>query len=183
MLQLKMIFDQKSQPVPLVPDLAAGFVLRTFSPEDKAAYLELRKNCGFCQENAEKDFAEASSNLRNGGFFLIEELSSGQLIASAMARTGYFKNYDNLSWVMTHPDYREHGFAKTVCAAALKISLGNHSEGMTLTTDDFRDSALNVYLKLGWRPWLYTEKDNMRNRWITISKRLGTSAAVEFNEF
>ena len=128
--------------------------------------------------------AAALKNLRPGGFLLVEELASGRLAASAMARSGYYKEYDNLSWVMTRPDCRGRSLAKTVCTAALRISLENHhARGMTLATDDFRESALRLYLKLGWRPWIYTEADDMRRRWIAVGKRLGDPAAVEFHEF
>lgn len=177
-----MIFDRNRRSVPEMPELASGFAFRTFLPEDKSAYFELRKNCGFDPETAKNDLADALSNLRSGGFLLIEECSSGRLAASAMVRKGYYKNYDNLSWVMTHPDYRGRSLAKNLCIKALEMSSADHAEGMTLATDDFRESAIKVYLGLGWRPWIYTEEDHMRDRWLVISKRLG-DAAAEFNDF
>ncbi len=40
-----------------------------------------------------------------------------------------------------------------------------------LGTDDFRLTAINVYLKLGWRPFLYQE--DMEGRWRHIYGKLG----------
>ena len=182
MLQLKMIFDRDRRSVPEMPEQAPGFVLRTFHPADKPAYFELREICGFDPQRAEEDLAAALANLRSGGFLLMEERASGRLAATAMARKGYYKNFDNLSWVMTHPDYRGRALAKTLCIKALEIASANHAQGMILTTDDFREPALRLYLNLGWRPWIYTEADHMRDRWLAISRRLG-DAAAEFNDF
>ena len=40
-----------------------------------------------------------------------------------------------------------------------------------LETEDFRLAAINIYLKLGWRPYLYL--DDMESRWRTTYERLG----------
>lgn len=183
MSQLKMIFDRRQQSAPAEAVVADGFCLRGYRPDDEAAYMVLRERCGFEIKNAKSDLVTALENLRAGGFLLVEEIASKRLVASAMARKGYYKEYDNLSWVMTHPEYRGRSLGRLVCTSALRISLDAGAAGMTLATDDFREPALRLYLRLGWRPWLYTEEDDMRKRWIAVSERLGMDEAAEFNEF
>ncbi len=183
MQQLKMIMSFAKFRVPEIPEPEKGFRIRTFEEKDRMAYFELRRICGFNPDNAAADLAAAQTNMRSGGFFLIEESASGKITASAMSRKGYFKNYDNLSWVMTDPVFRGRSFGRIVCIAALRCSLKAGAAGMTLATDDFREPALKMYLRLGWRPWLYTEDDNMRSRWLAVSEKLGNPAASEFPEF
>lgn len=183
MMQLKMIFDKTRAAIPAVPSLMDGFILREWTEKDREAYIALRASAGFDNTHVKKELSDALSNLRPHGFLLIEEISTGALAASAMSRCGYFKNYDNLSWVMTHPDYRGRSFARLVCTKALENSLSYNADGMTLATDDFREPALRMYLKLGWRPWLYTLEDDMNARWETIAEKLNIPEAKIFHNF
>ena len=182
-MQLKMIFDRRRSTFPESPFLPQEYRLRIWKETDRLKYLELRECCGFSNVRAEKELSDALSNLRRGGFLLIEETATGRLAASAMSRLGYYLDYDNLSWVMTHPDFRGHSLGRFVCTEALRISLSSGAAGMTLATDDFREAALRMYLKLGWRPWLYTMEDNMRERWEAISRKFNLAAAAEFKDF
>jgi len=183
MPQLKMIMLFAKFPVPEIPEPGKGFRVRTFTEKDRPAYLELRRICGFNSENTAADLAAAQANMRDGGFVLIEESSTGKITASAMSRKGYYKDYDNLSWVMTDPAFRGRSFGRIVCIAALRCSQKSGAAGMTLATDDFREPALRMYLKLGWRPWLYTDKDRMKQRWLDLRDKLEIEGAAEFMDF
>ena len=180
--QLKMIFSRHLVPVPAVPPLPRGFRLKAWREgDDLQDYMALREASGFLPSpDSNRSLAQAMATLRPGGFLLVEEAATGRLAASAMSCTGYHENFGNLSWVMTHPDFRGHGLGRLVCAEALRISLAHGAGGMTLTTDDFREAALRLYLKLGWRPWLYDDVAEMRARWQTIRQRLDLPAATKF---
>ena len=183
-LQLKMIYQTARNPQPVVvPALPGGFAMRTLRPEaEMEAYKQLRQDTGFGGCNKESVLEFILKTTYPGALLVVEELATGKLVASACAQRGYFKGYANLGWVMTDPAFRGRALGKIVTLQALKLALEQGVPGMTLTTDDFREPALRIYLKAGWRPWIFTEEDDMRRRWAAIAGKLSMDEATELFE-
>ncbi len=173
-MQLRMLFDAKKQAVQ-DRALAPGFRIRPYRPEDKDAYLQLREGSEFkgWNDSTLEDFLK--SHAVTDGLLLVEETATGRLAASATAEHGSLAGPvpfpGTLGWVMTSPEFRGHGLCPAVSCAAMRKMIGCGLKEMYLLTDDFRLPAVSVYLKLGWRPWLF--QDDMPGRWKDVCGKLG----------
>ena len=67
---------------------------------------------------------------------------------------------------MTHPELRGRKLGAAVTAAAMNHGVEAGLKFMCLATDDFRIPAISIYLKFGWRPFLYAE--DMAERWKKV---------------
>ena len=152
------------------PDVPEGYELRQYRASDEDAYKDLF-NLGFTGDALEHTLAQALGD----GFFVIQHTSSGHLVASCVAERG---NWDGghergiLGWLIGDPSHAGLGLG-TIVAAEVTDRLAE--EGYSdpgLSTDDFRLAAIGIYLKLGWRPYLYLE--DMERRWRVTCERLGT---------
>ena len=151
-------------------DVPEGYELRQYRADDEGAYKELF-NLGFTGDSLEHTLAQAIAD----GFYVIEHPASGHLVASCVAERG---NWDGghergiLGWLIGDPSHAGLGLG-TIVAAEVTDRLAE--EGYSdpgLSTDDFRLAAIGIYLKLGWRPYLYLE--DMERRWRVTCERLGT---------
>lgn len=142
-----------------------GYSLRQYAEADRASYWRL--------------FAEvygSSSRLDNlrtaslpGGFFVITELSSGQVVASAAAAKYLRKGHSepgSLQWVMADPARTGKGLGTSVVSAATERLAAENYGRVYLSTDDWRLPAISIYLKLGWKPLLFAP--DMESRWLTV---------------
>jgi ribosomal protein S18 acetylase RimI-like enzyme len=89
-----------------------------------------------------------------------------KMVATASACIDAARQYGNLHMVSAADDCRGLGLGKAVCAECVKAFIAAGCREADLSTDDFRKSAIAIYLKLGFRPWLY--EDDMRDRWLKI---------------
>jgi mycothiol synthase len=172
-IQLRMLFDGRTQKVPAHP-VAEGFRIRVVRRNDWPAYYRLRLDGGFDLWNDEKMKDFQQKHLIPGGLLVVEEISTGRLVASAAAEHGELPDAaipGTLGWVMTHPDYRGRGFCSAVSCAATQKLIDAGLKELYLLTDDSRLAAASVYLKLDWRPWLF--QPDMRARWGKICATLG----------
>ena len=172
MPQLRMIFDAEKTPLPEFV-AAAGFRLRTIADSELASYNELRVSAGFKAWDAEK-LREFRSKVLPDGMFLIEECTTGRFAASATAETADFEGYPEvgaLGWVMAHPDFRGRHLGRAASVGAMHHLYEAGYRAFSLLTDDFRTAAVGMYLKLGWRPWLYL--DEMEGRWRALAEKFG----------
>ena len=171
--QLRMIFDCATTTIPaLAPP--AGFLVRALQPGDEEAYLQLRRDGGFgtsnwTRVNLDKLLAKALP----GGLFLAVDAATGALAASAAAEKTDDAEHPELGclgWVMTAEAYRGRQLGKAVSLAAMHHLARHGYQKFALKTDDWRLPAVNMYLKLGWKPWLYD--DDMPARWQTLCQTL-----------
>ena len=172
-MQLRMLFDGRTQKVP-TPPVAEGFRIRMGRRNDWSAYYRLRLDGGFDLWNDEKMEDFQQKHLIPGGLLVVEEISTGKLVASATAERGELSDsaiFGTLGWVMTHPDYRGRGFCPAVSCAATQKLIDSGLKELYLLTDDSRLAAVSVYLKLGWRPWLF--QPDMQERWTNVCNTLG----------
>lgn len=95
----------------------------------------------------------------------------GEMAATAAACLDGVKRIGDLHMVTARQEFKGKGLGKAVCAEAVNCFIANGCVEADLSTDDFRKPAIAIYLKLGFRPWLYL--DDMRGRWTTVLTDMG----------
>ena len=157
-------------PVPKVPD---GYVLRLLTMSDSGRYLEL---IHLAWPPNEFDLHSTIECSLPGGFFVIEHLASGRLVATAMAGQGpphVVRNQGRIwmGWVVTDPDHTRLGLGKAVVASATNALVNHGHPRMYVGSDDDRLVAISMYLNLGWEPLM--RANCMPRRWNSIYEKLG----------
>lgn len=151
------------------PDVPEGYELRQYRPDDERGYKDLY-NLGFTGDVLEHTLASAIDE----GFFVIEHPASGHLVASCVAMRGRWddeREREILGWLIVDPSHGGLGLG-TIVAARVTNRLAQEPYGEPgLGTEDFRLAAISIYLRLGWRPYLYVE--DMERRWRETYERLG----------
>jgi mycothiol synthase len=168
--QLEMIWpEERLHEVPLV-EIPPGFRLRTYQPSDEVAYFELLGRASL----RPYPLQAWSTFLLPDGFFVIEEESSGKLVATCFAAhhpTPRHPFAGQLGWLAADRDYAGRGLGYTATAAVTRRLISAGYRRIYLTTDDFRLAAIKIYLKMGWVPLLYQE--DMAGRWKAVCEKLG----------
>jgi len=179
----KLQFDQQLEMViPLVdvPEVSAtpdGYLLRQFRPgEDDAKYNTLY---GLAFESREI-IPWIVANQINDGFFVVERIETGQLVASSIAQKKLPPKWvdgGSLGWLVTDPQHAGKGLGTLVVTA---VNDRLHAEGFEkayLSTDDFRLPAISIYLKQGWLPRIHA--DGMEARWRDVFALLGRGFSLD----
>lgn len=170
--QLRMIYDKTCPPLtaPVLPD---GYNIHPLRKDEWAKYIELRYGCGFDLWTDEKILDFYAKHAIKDGILVIEESSTGQLVASATAEYGELPEKSlpgTLGWVMTRPGYEGKGLGRAISTAAMQALLDADLAPIYLLTDDSRIAAVALYLKMNWRPWLF--QDDMPERWQKLCDKL-----------
>ncbi len=109
-----------------------------------------------------------------GGFFVIEHQASGLLVSSCLAlKPGVFEEYPEvgtLGYLVTDPAHGRLGLATAVVLAVMNRLAAEGYPESYLGTEDERLAAINLYLRLGWKPLLYI--GGMEERWQAIQAAL-----------
>jgi predicted dehydrogenase/GNAT superfamily N-acetyltransferase len=165
--QLEMIFPETADcPEPGKPP--AGYTLRQFQEGDEGTYRTLMEFAGFGVWDDAR-IAAVRRRLIPGGFFVAEQTSTKQIVATAQAThapTDRHPEGGELGWVASHPEHRGKGLGRILCAHATKRLRDAGYRRIYLSTDDFRLPAIAIYLALGYMPSLHT--DDMADRWESI---------------
>ncbi len=170
--QLQMVWPKRRLDEPPEPGLPEGYELCCYRDEDEEDYIELMGKAGF--EGWDHDRIERMRrNVLPRGFFVLEHLPTGRLVATAMA----VHNPDEMhpaggevGWVAGDPAHSGRALGLAVTAAAVARFIGAGYRRIYLKTDDWRLPALKTYLKLGFEPLLYRE--GMRERWEAVYEEL-----------
>ncbi|MFB3881928.1 MAG: GNAT family N-acetyltransferase [Armatimonadota bacterium] len=172
--QLQMIWPERLLASAPAVRLPAGYRLRQYRPEDREAYLALMRRAGFGRWGDET-LDRMLALVLPDGLFVIEDESSGAVVATAMATHRPSRQYPfgaELSWVAVDPDHRGKGLGLAVSAAALKRLLTAGYRCIYLQTDDHRLAAIKTYLKLGFEPAPAADAQ-MAARWKRVLEALG----------
>ena len=71
-----------------------------------------------------------------------------------------------MGWVAGDPEHKGRGLGQAVSAAVTRLALSMGYRRIFLYTEDFRLPAIKIYLRLGYRPHLFT--DGMEERWRKV---------------
>jgi len=107
------------------------------------------------------------------GFFVIEHLGTGKIVATTMAThrpTALHPCGGELGWVAADPAHKGRGLGLATCAAVTALFIRRGYRRIYLQTDDWRLPAIKTYLNLGWEPFPYCE--GMKERWDMVLKQL-----------
>lgn len=171
--QLEMI--RRGDPVPEVPQPAAGYVLRKVQLEDRQSYSQTFRTAF----DEPSPFADLIRNMLPDGFFVVEHQPTGAVVATSTAAKypkAQHPDGHSLQWVVGHADHLGTGSGRATVAAATQVLADLAPRYSYLSTDDFRLPAINIYLKLGWQPLLFQQEQIAR--WAMVFEKLG----MEFNE-
>ena len=175
--QLQMVWPA-GRPAPSPPSgLPEGYALRLFRAGEEQQHARLMVRAGFAEWSADR-LPDVLRRVLPGGFFVIEHLPSGILVATAMAThnpSDLHPRGGELGWVASDPAHRHRGLGLAVCTAATLCFLRCGYQDIYLRTDDWRLPAIKLYLKLGFAPLLFAT--GMEERWRNVYAKLG----VEWN--
>ena len=177
--QLHMLWPESPlrSPPPFTPP--DGLQLRTYRRGDEPALVYLMGRAGFAGWGAAR-VTECMGRALPDGYFVVAETDTNRIVAATLAAhnpSPLHPSGGELCWVAADPDYRRRGLGYAVCAAATCRLLRAGYRRIYLKTDDFRLPAINLYLRLGYVPFLFEE--SMAARWEKICDRLERSCTPE----
>ena len=164
--QLRMV--RQSLKFVEVPPTPKNYNLRQFHMGDDKSYQELFDLAFHMPDALVKTLEKALTD----GFFVIEHIPSSTIVASCVAeRESNTSNNCILGWLVCDPSHTGKKLGTIVAAAVTNKLAKEGCVNPRLSTDDFRLSAIRIYLDLGWKPYLY--KPDMEQRWDETCTRLG----------
>jgi len=86
------------------------------------------------------------------------------------------KRYGRVHWVAVAPEAQGRGLGRTVLLAVLRRLRELGYDGAYLTTESYRARAVNLYLSLGFRPYLRAAAEEPF--WKALLERIGAPDAV-----
>ena len=171
--QLEMV--RGNDPVPAVPQPVDRYALRNVRPDDRQSYSQ----AFLTAFDDPSPFPDLMRKMLPQGFFVVEHTPTGTVVAASTA-ANYPKAQHpdgfSLQWVVAHSAHLGTGSGRATVAAATQVLADAAPNYSYLSTDDFRLPAINIYLKLGWKPLLF--QDDQATRWSNVFEKLGMS----FNE-
>ena len=164
--QLRMV--RQSLKFVEVPPTPKNYNLRQFHMGDDKSYQELFDLAFHMPDALVKTLEKALTD----GFFVIEHIPSSTIVASCVAeRESNASKNCILGWLVCDPSHTGKKLGTIVAAAVTNKLAKEGCVNPRLSTDDFRLSAIRIYLDLGWKPYLY--KPDMEQRWDETCTRLG----------
>lgn len=171
--QLEMVWPESKLSSPPEVKLSGDYKLRPLERRDFEGWAKLMAAVGFGEWPPER-IAVHQRGVLPGGFFVIEHVPTGTLVATANANHAPNERHPEggeLSFVAASPEHAGHGLGRAVCAAVVRRFLAAGYRRIYLKTDDFRLPAIKVYLQLGFEPFLFNEQ--MAERWAAAKQQLG----------
>jgi mycothiol synthase len=143
-------------PTPVV-DLPSPYALRTLTPADQGAWADLLQRNGdlgnWDAQRAAPFFAPDGPMPLQSAFVATY---GDTLVATAhlhLHRSDAYAPTPELSWVAVDPAHKGKGLGRAVCAAVLQAAATAGYPDIFLLTDDWRHTAIRIYLGLGFVPW------------------------------
>jgi len=152
--------------------LPEGCLIRGCLPGDEESWIALLGLCGFDGWDRRRFDEYMDKPERKEGSRLV--LLGGRVLAATFAGRGDVEaNVGRVDYVVSHPGFRGRGLGRAVCAGVLDYLLGRGYETVELFTDDWRLSAIGLYLSLGLTPDMTSV--GMSSRWEAVMERLAAS--------
>jgi len=175
-MQLKM-FRPPALPLPEI-SLPAGFSIRAMRPGEESAWSYCCLGEFGIERVSPEGFEAKIGDIPVSEVFYI--CAGGRPVGTATAQLKDGMPF--LHYIAVHPDWRGKGLAKPLIAAVLQRhgALGRGSLGCFLTTDDHRLAAINTYVRMGFRPVLWS--DDAAERWHKVMGLLGIDQPEAYGE-
>ena len=181
--QLTMVIDRAA--VNRLPDVALpdGYVIRASRTADIESWAETLRAGGFEQWSEDKVREYLEDTERREGSRVVEQ--GGRVVAGTFASRIEKRLITNdpgdagpedeaiLDFVVTHPEHRSAGLGRATCTEVSRFFVSRGCESVSLGTDDWRLSAIHVYLSLGYRPMM--SRSDMPGRWAAVFEKLKES--------
>ena len=171
MSQLRLEKDDLDN-VPVIP-LPEGYVLRTYRPGDEEGIARIyRASALGAEATAEtvRDTLVRQACFKPERVFVIA--CAGELVGTAAAWIdGPCAEAGYLHMVGVMPGQRGKRLGAILTVAAIGYSRAEGFARQQLATDDWREDALRLYLRLGYRP-LYLDETHPE-RWKAIAEKFG----------
>ena len=160
--------------LPNVPELPAGFVLRTYEPGDlkglaallDLAFTDMEWNEALVTERL-LDAADVKKT------FVIEHDGVPVATASVRIMVEQFPGSGYLHWVAVHPDFQGKDLGRIVTLAALHEFATIGCKDAVLETQDQRLPAIKLYKKLGFEEVHAHASHSLR--WAMIAELLASA--------
>src|SRR3972149_3525015 len=142
-------------------ELPEGYTLRRFEPGDEAAWISVLNSTGDLSEwtldNVQRVF-------RPDGH-VVKECISLVMHGDTPVGCAGIALYDpvgsrppaEVSWVAVRPEHRGKRLGYWVSLAAMRLMRERGHRRCFLTTDDVRLPAIEIYLRLGFQPYMWHE--------------------------
>ncbi|WNQ10773.1 GNAT family N-acetyltransferase [Paenibacillus aurantius] len=175
---LFLVFPHNRLKTPLqVPRLSDEYQLRTYQKGDEVSLAKLLAYEGW--KNDEEHINEFLDHVIPEGLFFVVHKDTGEVISTASALHHpssphwHFPFGGDMGYVITSPEHRGKGMGYAVSVAATVRLLQAGYKNIRVVTKDHRLSAIKIYLKIGFVPFLYTE--DSEDRWSKICRNLNWS--------
>jgi mycothiol synthase len=182
----KMTTEKRTRPLFLVlppiqmitplklPELGDGYQLRTYQEGDEVGLIKLLDSEGWASDEAQVN--EFLDHVIPEGLFFVVHQDRGEIISTASALHHpssphwHFRFGGDIGYVITSPKHRGKGIGYVVSVAATTRLIQAGYKNIRVVTNDHRLSALKIYLKIGFVPFLYTE--DSEHRWKVVCDKL-----------
>ncbi|MBD3919855.1 GNAT family N-acetyltransferase [Paenibacillus sp. PR3] len=148
--------------------------LRNYIDSDKDAYLKLLESEGWrLNEEHFKDFYD---RVLPNGLFILEDTRDGSIVSTAAALHNpncshhYFPFGGDIGFVITQPEHRGQGLGYIASRAATIRLINGGYASIRVVTNDHRLTAIKIYLKMGYLPFLYDQ--DMEKRWEKVCEQV-----------
>lgn len=156
-----------------IPALPNGYELRAFAGEGDLAPLSITLSEAFGDPwPAERVRTELTEAPDVKAVYVVAW--QGEPVATASSRylPDCFPRSGYVHWVGTRPLHARKGLSAALMARVLQDFVERGYEDAVLETEDFRLSALRLYLKLGFLPVYEVRGEDHRERWAAIFRAL-----------
>ncbi len=134
--------------------LPEGYTLRTYQPGDETGFYALMEAVGWTGWDQDRLHPWLYRILPGGWFFAVHE---GKIIGTCMAThdpTWELPFCGEVGWTAVHPDHQGRGVGTALVGAVIARFLEAGYARIHLYTEVWRMAALQVYLRLGFVPYL-----------------------------
>ena len=154
---LRLRMRREGMPPPESAPLPDSIHLRTFQPADTEALCRLLETGTFGSWPTQRLDALFDHEIDRLSPRHVHLATHGNDLVGhccLMVRDEPEGTVGKLGWVVVHPRFRGQGIGRAVCTAALQSAHQLGLETVILDTEDFRISAVRLYLELGFEPVL-----------------------------
>ncbi|MCK5845191.1 MAG: GNAT family N-acetyltransferase, partial [Victivallales bacterium] len=170
--QLQMVWTESESDISDIT-LTSDYELRAFRNGDEAGHVAVLREAGFSSWDEKQIETWRSLHALPDGIFVIASKVDDKIVATAMAThrtTEPHPSGGELGWVAASGDHAGKGLGRAVCIAVLNRYVDAGYKHIYLNTDDHRLAAIKIYLKLGFKPFIFAS--DMEERWKIVCDNL-----------